>query len=1022
MTSPQGAGAWKRWSALLAVAATITAGLSLTAAGAHAEVQLPRAGAVPPAADGAKSASGSAPKVIFSEGFEQGVGSSTMLLTQYVGLNGVKYRADPEWVSAAQCNGIITNFVAPTAPTCHSDQGSVGELAYVLGQINGGDPRTNHAVSAWTWDRSTTPGSVQVGSVRDVPIGGTDRFISFGVDAAASACSGFAHPSLVFSLVDGGRERPVTDSAIDPCTTAGTKAYSVGGHQVRGGHFVADAALLVSNDAVGWTMRNRQGNYSGNDGAIDGVTMYDATPRLANAFDGTTPFVGESARLTFTVQNTSENGAKSGWSFSDTLPDHLVLSADPRAETTCAQADVAADGGSSTVTVSGGLAAGAASCTVTVDVTSTTAGTYSIGADTVNDHTGIDLPETASITFLPEQNELVVEDRPVLSGGSDAVADLGEGIAFAQRVTNAGALPVTGLEVEGTNGVVVCEADDLAPGASTDCATPSRRVVQADIDRGHIDDEVGATARSPLGAEVEATDSASQPTTASAPAIGTSVSATLEATDMPVPGLPVELRLSATNIGNVTLHDVAVTMPGLVGAGVSCPQDELAPTDSVECTVPDHALTQADIDRGSIVFSDRAVGIAPDGRTVNAEDDDTVTLPQVPSVSTSITANLASSEHDVPAAGDSVEVAVTVTNTGNTTLKEIGAAIQGRPELAVTCSAEPLVPGGSTSCTVPDHALTQADIDRGSIVFSDRAVGVAPDGRTVNAEDDDTVTLPQVPSVSTSITANLASSEHDVPAAGDSVEVAVTVTNTGNTTLKEIGAAIQDRPELAVTCSAEPLVPGGSTSCTVPDHALTQDDIELGAVEFIETASGKDPNGEPVTANDSVTVGLDARSALFLEGAWTPSDGEPVRSGDEIASTYEVTNTSNLVARSISVQSVETGVITCRAEELAPGEQTACTASTPRQVTDGDVTVGHVLFEAVATGSVAREDGAVGPRGAVEVRSNEVEARFVVAPLPADLAYTGADIARTAAIALGVFGSGAVMLLAVWLRRRRREV
>lgn len=899
-----------RWQALLALGATVIGGVSLTDAGvAHAEAR--QNGPDAPSAVEVTAAGRAAPRRIFSEDFERGMGSTPVLITQYVGLNGVRYRADPEWVSSAQCNGIVTNYIAATAASCGSSEGSVNELAYALGLINGTTPRTNHVVSAWTADRATTPGSVEVGSVQNAPIGSPNRFISFGVDAAAAACAGFAHPSLVFSLVDGGRERPVMSSAIDPCSSPGSRAYTVDGHTVRGGSFVADAALLVSSDSVGWTMRNNQGNYSGNDGAIDGVTMYDATPKLENAFDGSTPVVGDSARLTFTVQNTTENGAKAGWSFADALPEGLTLASDPRAATTCVQADVTAVGGSSTVAVTGGLARGSAACTVTVDVTSDVAGTYSIGADTVTAHTGIDLPGATSITFRVERNELVVEDRAVLGGSDDAVADLGEDVSFAQRVTNTGERRVTGLEVEGTNGPVVCAADALDAGASTDCTTESRRVVQADLDRGRIDDQVTATGRSPLGAEVRATASATQPTAAASPAIGTSLSATLGTDDLPAPGQHVALALTVTNTGNVTLRDVSATMPDR--ESVSCPQGDLAPK-------------------------------------------------------------------------------------------------------------------GTITCEVEDHLLTQDDIDNGSISFAETASGTAPDGRTVTAEDDATVALRQAPAVSTSITANLAPSEHEVPSAGDLVEAQVVVTNSGNTTLDDVVSVMRDRPGLVVDCPAGPLAPGASITCAVPDSALTQDDIESGGVEFAETASGTAPGGKTVTAEDSITVGLDARSALFLEGEWTPSDGDPVRPGDTIASAYTVTNTSNLIVRSLSVESEEAGAITCRAEELAPGEETDCAADRPRPVTDDDVSAGRVAFEAVALGAVGRADGSSDRTEPVDVRSNEVRSEFVVVPLPATpaatalpavLAFTGTELTAVVLVALAVIGVGVVLLVLLRLRRRR---
>lgn len=906
MTSPLRHSGRHRWSALLVIGVSVLGGTSWSAAAATATGQEPRDGQRPLTSPAVQGVERAAPRPIFREDFETGAGTSTSLITQYVGADGARYRADPAWASFSQCNGIVTNYTAQTGQTCRSDEGSVNGLAYALGLINGAAPRTNHVVSAWTWDRSVPPGAVQVGSLRNASIGGTDRFISFGVDAAASACVGFTHPLLRFSLVDGGNERPVTSSAIDPCSSPGSRPYTVDGQTVRGGRFVADAALLVTNDSVGWTMRNDQGSFSGNDGAIDGVTMYDATPKLENAFDGSTPIIGDTARLTFTVQNTTENGAKAGWSFEEALPDGLSLAADPRVVTNCSQADVTAVGGSSAIAVTGGLARGSATCEVAVDVTSSMVGTYSIDADTVVAHRGIDLPGPTSITFRAEENALVVEDRAVLGGSADEVADIGEDIAFAQVVTNAGERRVTDLVVEGLNGAVTCESRELDAGASTNCATAPRPVGQEDVDRGHIDDRVTASARSPLGADVRASASATQATTAAEPAIATSVTATLEESDRPEPDLPVFLTVSVTNVGNVTLREVSAVLPEHGDATVTCPEGELAPRATVECRVS-------------------------------------------------------------------------------------------------------------------QYRLTQEDIDRGGLTFPERASGTAPDGRTVDASDEATVAVRRAPALSTSITAHLAPSEHDVPVAGDAVEVEITVENTGNTTLSDVASVLRDRAELPVDCAVATLVPGETSTCSVPDSALSQEDIEAGVLEFAETASGTAPDDSVLTAEDSVTVGLSARSALFLEGEWTPSN-DVVRAGDTIASSYTVTNTSNLIVQSLAVESEQAGAIVCRSRGLAPGEQTDCTAEESRHVVDADVRTGHIAFEAVAHGAVGRADGQSVPTGPTEVRSNEVRSEFVVAAAPAApaaLAFTGVASMTAGSIALGALGLGGVLLVTAQRQRRR---
>ena len=235
-----------------------------------------------------------------------------------------------------------------------------------------------------------------------------------------------------------------------------------------------------------------------------------------------------------------------------------------------------------------------------------------------------------------------------------------------------------------------------------------------------------------------------------------------------------------------------------------------------------------------------------------------------------------------------------------------------------------------------------------------------------------------------------------------------------------ITAVLPDQPELAVLCSTDPVAPGDSVSCSVSDRSLTQDDIESGAVEFAEVASGTAPDGAVVTADDAITVALGARSGLFLEGVWTPSDGDPVRPGDTIASTFRVTNTSNLIVRSPAVESRRSGAVVCVAQQLAPGEETACATEGSHAVTDRDVLSGTIGFTAVATGTVGRADSSAIRSGAVEVVSNEVGAEFRVVPpaAAAALAYTGVELTKVVGLAVGAAGIGIVLLFLVWRRRR----
>ncbi|MFJ3379200.1 hypothetical protein ACIPJ2_02225 [Curtobacterium sp. NPDC090217] len=799
---------------------------------------------------GSASASGghpaaAPPRVLFAEDFEHGVGSSVVMVDQYVGSSGQRYSADPAWIDRSECNGMVMNSQVPSG-ACQSEAGAISTFSEVLGQINGTAPKTNHALSAWTRSRNTPANAVQLRTVGSTDIGRPGRFVSFGVDAVAGSCT-YAHPLLDFALVDGSTERPVNASSIDPCSSAGSTTYRVGGYTVRGGHFVSDAAVLMQDRSLGWVMRNRQASANGNDGAIDAVTVYDATPQLENAFDGARPFVGETTRLTFTIRNTSELGAKPGWSFTETLPDGLVLAPEPAATTTCDAGRVTAAAGGTTVEAVGGLRAGSASCQVTVTVTSDQDATYTVDASTISAHRGLDLPGPASTTFLAEQNALEVTDAPVLSGGDDdGLAGVGAEIAFRQVVTNAGVRTVTDLVVTGTNGDVTCGDRSLDPGASTTCTTPERTVRQDDVDAGAITDTVEAVAVSPRGAEVRATADAEQPTVRRAPAIGTTITATIGAA-RPGPDEPVELRVGIVNPGNVTLHDVHGSIDGYDDLTVRCP-DALAPGERAECAVSDHALTQDDIDAGALAFTHRATGIDPAGAAVEATATDTVVVPRESSIVTEITAHLAASEHPVPLAGDVVQSAITVTNTGTTTLTGPASTLAGHPDLAVGCPTDPMAPGATITCTVQELVLGQEPIELGAVELAETATATAPDGVTVSAESTITVGLDAASGLF--LGAEWAPSRKAL-VVDDTVASRYRVVNTSNLVMDTV--TVGSARAGSIRCEDDRLEPGAATSCrAVTPYRVTDGDERDGVIAFQAQATGSvtRPDGPPVSRED----------------------------------------------------------------------------------------------------------------------------------------------------------------------------
>lgn len=331
---------------------------------------------------------------LFHEDFENGLADGELvLLEDYVGAGGETYDAEPGWDDPTQCNGFVldgnTDDADITAVGCGAGLGSLQAMATDLGGLNGtSPPEDNHVVAAFT-DGDPGANLVEFATEAPLALAVENRFISFSVSAAAVNCPASA-PLLSFFLDDGGTEIPTTDTPINPCASGGV------------GNFASDSGVLFTGAALGIVMRNENGLGGGNDHAFDDIRVLDATPQLDKEFSPTVSPVGVPVDLVFTITNTSELGAKPGWSFVDTLPAGLTIADPASATTNCTNGTVTATE-PDIIEVSGDLATGQASCTASVSVLFSQAGTYVNDASNISGLVGLNPPGAAQVasTDLP---------------------------------------------------------------------------------------------------------------------------------------------------------------------------------------------------------------------------------------------------------------------------------------------------------------------------------------------------------------------------------------------------------------------------------------------------------------------------------------------------------------------------------------------------------------------------------------------------------------------------------------------
>ena len=289
-----------------------------------------------------------------------------------------------------------------------------------------------------------------------------------------------------------------------------------------------------------------------------------------------------------------------------------------------------------------------------------------------------------------------------------------------------------------------------------------------------------------------------------------------------VAGDTVDYGITVTNTGTVTVSDIDVSDSlADVDASLACLPVEpfdLAPGDSALCAGT-HTVTQAEVDAGSVSNVATATGEDPSGGPVSDDSDDPDDAtdvdpdgdgePDDPTVTPlTQTPELQVLKNDVLSgtgvAGDTVDYGITVTNTGTVTVTDIEVSDSlADVDASVAClPVEPfdLAPGDSALCA-GTHTVTQAEVDAGSVSNTATATGEDPSGGPVSDDSDDpddatdvdpdgdgepddpTVTpLTQTPGLQVTKTDTV----NGTGVAGDTIDYAIIVTNTGTVTVSDI--------------------------------------------------------------------------------------------------------------------------------------------------------------------------------------------------------------------------------------------
>ncbi|MGL4174285.1 MAG: DUF7507 domain-containing protein [Actinomycetota bacterium] len=564
----------------------------------------------------------------------------------------------------------------------------------------------------------------------------------------------------------------------------------------------------------------------------------------------------------------------------------------------------------------------------------------------------------STITAIPRTAALDLTKAVVSITGDNPAPSVGDFITWTFTVRNTGNTTITGVTVnDPLAGTVTCPTTTLAPGDTTTCTADPHAVTQAEMNAGVVANTASAQGAAPTGPVTSSPSSTNTPTNQVAVLAMTKSAAVTDVNSNGETDLndTIQWTFLVTNPGTVTLSSIAIN--DVIATGITCTATTVDPEQSTLCTAAPYSITQQDVDNGLISNTATASGRRPPSGGFVISDPSTTDTPitQRPEIRLTKTSAVIDSDSNGTDLGDEISWTFEVTNRGTVTLYQV--AVDDPLIGPVTCAANTLSPGDTTTCTADSpYTITQGDVDTGEVVNTATAVGRSQDGpQTRSDEATERTPIPQNPALVLEKTATTDDLSGDgvSPALGDQISWGFRVRNTGNVTLT--GLAVNDPIAGVVTCTDTTLPIGASITCTAPPRTISQVDVDAGVVSNTALASANDPRGSPVPSEQAQTDTVIVQSSgleLTKTGTRVDLDGNGGDVGDRIDWEFQVTNSGTVTITELFVDDPLVGVVTCAATTLAPQAATSCAPVTPYVMTQSDVDTGVVANTANAGGEL----------------------------------------------------------------------
>ena len=388
----------------------------------------------------------------------------------------------------------------------------------------------------------------------------------------------------------------------------------------------------------------------------------------------------------------------------------------------------------------------------------------------------------------------------------------------------------------------------------------------------------------------------------------------------------IEYKIKVTNTGSLDLTNVVLDEK-LVGININAKDlkiGDLKAGDSKEISATYTVTYEKDIkgkadENGNplpiineVFVKGESVPTKPDQKSEEVSDDSKVETPveEAPSYDISKIAD----KEKVTTAGEEITYTITVTNTGNTILKDLTV----RDDMLGIDKVISEIKINGTNVISAQYTVTQDDIDKGGVIKNIVTVGDKETERDVNVE--------QNPGYTAVKTAD----KEKVTAAGEIITYTITVKNTGNTTLTDI--TVKD--DMAGIDTKIDTIEVGKSASVTGTYTVKQEDIDKGGkIHNVATVGDKSPERDvEVEQNPCILVNKDATAvkAKDAEGFTDITETTKVRPDDVIEYTIVVTNTGNTTLEDIKItdslnvkyddKDVNAGNTVYTIESLEPGK------------------------------------------------------------------------------------------------------